>query len=104
MELSEALLASRDLVSAAGGGSSVRRDGADGLVSWNLSLDALAVLLSTSAAKLLSDEPCSERADLGGAFDTLENTSDAALTTATSRMTLGFPSAKSGPLVTPRNV
>jgi hypothetical protein len=104
--LSEALLAPRDLVSAAGGGSSARRDGAGG-VSWNLSLDALAVvLLSTSAAKLLSDEPCSERADLGGAFwnDTLENTSDAALTTATSRMTLGFPSAKSGPLVTPRNV
>jgi hypothetical protein len=56
-------------------------------VSWNLSLDALAVLLSTSAAKLLSDEPCSDRADLAGAFwsDALENTSDVALTTATSR-------------------
>ena len=87
MRLSEALLASRDLVSAAGGGSSVRRDGAGRLVSWNLSLDALAVLLSTSAAKLLSEEPCSERADLAGAFwnDALGNTSDVALTTATSR-------------------
>jgi hypothetical protein len=56
-------------------------------VSWNLSLDALAVLLSTSAAKLLSEEPCSERADLAGAFwnEALGNTSDVALTTATSR-------------------
>jgi hypothetical protein len=75
-------------------------------VSWNLSLDALAVLLSTSEAKLLSDDgPESDRTDLGGAFwnDTLENTSDVALTTATSRITLGFPSARSGPSVPVKN-
>lgn len=81
-------MASRDLVSAAGGGSSARRDGAgEGAVSWNLSLGALAVLLSTNAAKPLSDGLASDRADLDGAFwnDPVENTSDVALTTATSR-------------------
>ena len=67
MELSEALLASRDLVSAAGGGSTVRRDVAGGVESWNLSPDA--------------------QADLADPFwnDALENTSDVALTTATSQ-------------------
>jgi hypothetical protein len=95
--LSDAVVSSRDRLSA-GGGSSARRGAGAGALDASLavslevscgwlSLLLAAALLSTSAAKLLFDESESGRPDLADAprKDTFANTSDVTLTTGDPR-------------------